>query len=130
MTNRTSTGRFLLRWWPAPFSIGMAAYALLVPEPYALGSSKGETLAFLCAAVLLTASAIFPSRSLRLTALWWAMVIALGRSAVLVFNPPVVDARRTAAGVVVWLMFAYLVTMLTLISELSAGPRRSRSWGH
>lgn len=130
MPNQTTLGRFVTRWWPVPFALGMGTYALLVPEPYAIGSPQGETAAFLTAAVLLIASAVFPARNLRLVALWWSMVIALGRAAVLVLNAPIVDAQRTAAGVVVWLMFAYLVTMLTLISELSAGPRRSKSWGH
>lgn len=103
----------------------MGLYARLVPEPYALNSLIAEGFLFTSAAALLICSAIWPSRALRLAALWCATAAALARAAVLVLNAPVIDPQRTAAGVVVWLMFAYLVTMLTLLSELSAGPRGS-----
>jgi hypothetical protein len=129
MTRPTPAGRALLRWWPVPLAVGMGFYAALVPEPYALGSVHGDAGAFLVAALLLVASSIHPTRTLRLVALWWTAVIALGRAAVLLFNTPIVDPQRTAAGIVVWLTFAYLVTMLTLITELSAGPRETQPCG-
>jgi hypothetical protein len=130
MPYRSPLGRFLVRWWPLPFALGMAVYGVLVPEPYALGTSIGETFGYAVAAMLLIASCFTPTRTLRMWALWWSTTIAVSRAITLVTHAPVIDAQRTAAGITVWLMFAYLLTMLTLISELAAGPREFRRWGH